>query len=239
MNLRRYSRMKESEIPGIDQVPEHWHLNRMDRVMAHQRNQVSEESMNGKLVFHYSIPSIQETGDGRYELGDEVQSGKLLVSDEVLLVSRLNPHKGCVALASPKEVLTVCSTEFVPLKATACDLRFAYYLFLSRHTVEHIVSTVQSATRSHMRAEPEVITKMWQYFPSQEEQVSIVSFLDTTLRVIDGAVRKSQLLIDRLHEYRQALITQAVTKGLDPNVPMKESGISWAGTIPEYWQTIR
>src|SRR5690606_1485320 len=75
--------------------------------------------------------------------------------------------------------------------------------------------------------------------PPESEQGTIADFLDGQSQDIQILISKSNLLKNLLQEYRQALITQAVTKGLDPNVPMKESGISWAGTIPEYWQTIR
>lgn len=68
------------------------------------------------------------------------------------------------------------------------------------------------------------------------EQRAIANFLDRRTRAIDELIRKKERLIELLQEKRQALITQAVTKGLDPNVPMKDSGVPWLGEIPAHWE---
>lgn len=72
-------------------------------------------------------------------------------------------------------------------------------------------------------------------FPTQAAQRAIADFLDRKTRAIDELIRKKERLIELLQEKRQALITQAVTKGLDPNVPMKDSGVPWLGEIPAHW----
>ena len=72
-------------------------------------------------------------------------------------------------------------------------------------------------------------------FPTGPRQDTIVSFLDRKTAAIDALVAKKERLIELLQEKRQALITQAVTKGLDPSVPMKESGLVWMGAIPRHW----
>lgn len=72
--------------------------------------------------------------------------------------------------------------------------------------------------------------------PPIEEQKAIVSFLDRETSRIDALIQKKERLIELLKEKRIALITQAVTKGLDPNVPMKDSGIEWLGEVPEHWE---
>jgi type I restriction enzyme S subunit len=71
--------------------------------------------------------------------------------------------------------------------------------------------------------------------PSPSEQDSILSFLDAKTTAIDALIAKKQRLIELLEEKRQAMITQAVTKGLDPNVPIKDSGVEWLGEIPAHW----
>ncbi len=76
-------------------------------------------------------------------------------------------------------------------------------------------------------------------FPLNEEQVSIGNFLDCKTTIIDRLVLKEQQIINLLKEKRQAIITHAVTKGLDPNVPMKDSGVEWIGEIPEHWKVMK
>ncbi len=75
--------------------------------------------------------------------------------------------------------------------------------------------------------------------PPKEEQAQIVAFLRERLPRLDELIRKKERLIELLQERRQALITEAVTKGLDPSVPMKESGVDWIGAIPYHWTVLR
>lgn len=75
--------------------------------------------------------------------------------------------------------------------------------------------------------------------PSQEEQKRIVSFLDGKCTQIDVLIANVQSQIEKLKAYKQSLITEVVTKGLDPTVPMKDSGVDWIGEIPEHWNMLR
>jgi len=74
--------------------------------------------------------------------------------------------------------------------------------------------------------------------PPESEQGTIADFLDGQSQDIQILISKSNLLKNLLQEYRQTLITQAVTRGLDPNVPMKDSGIPWLGTVPKHWRVV-
>ena len=72
--------------------------------------------------------------------------------------------------------------------------------------------------------------------PPEPEQRAIAAFLDRETARIDALVAKKERLIELLQEQRTALITRAVTQGLDPNVPMKDSGVEWLGEIPAHWE---
>ena len=72
-------------------------------------------------------------------------------------------------------------------------------------------------------------------FPNLDIQSRIADFLDDKCGKIDRYIEKQQQIIEKLKAYKQAVITEAVTKGLDPDVPMKDSGIEWIGEIPEHW----
>ena len=75
--------------------------------------------------------------------------------------------------------------------------------------------------------------------PSAREQDAIVKYLDRKCNKIHKAVQDIQLQISTLEEYKKSVITKAVTKGLNPDAPMKDSGIEWMGKIPEHWLTIK
>lgn len=75
--------------------------------------------------------------------------------------------------------------------------------------------------------------------PPLDEQIQIANYLNKKTAKIDETIAKNKELIDLLEEKRIALINHVVTKGLDPDVPMKDSGIEWIGNIPEHWETIK
>ena len=170
---------------------------------------------------------------------DDISSDKLSLKGGELLVSKLNPRKGIVLVSEMKKLPVVCSSEFISLVPKAISLRFAFYLYSSELLRQRVSSKVQSATYSHQRAKPRDITKLWIDLPSDREQEEIADFLDRETARIDGIVEKENKLIELLKEKRSALITRAVTKGLDPNVKMKPSGMEWIGEMPATWQVKR
>ena len=234
--FRPYPEYKDSGVDLLGQMPAHWRALRADSFLHYEKDQVDPSGLATDTVFHYSIPSIQETGDGSLESASEIDSAKLKIAGDRLLVSKLNPRKGVVLIGRPQSEATVCSTEFIPLKAVSCELIWAHYLYSAHSAKSRLSAVVQSATRSHQRAKPSDITKMWHGVPPLPEQRAIAEFLDRETGKIDALVAKKERLIELLQEKRTALITHAVTKGLDPTAPTKPSGIPWLGNIPAHWE---
>ena len=235
MPTTRYPNYKDSGIDLIGEVPTHWSLKRADGVLAYQKETVTTDELAGREVLHYSIPSIQEFGEAQIEDGDSIASNKLRVTGGEILVSKLNPRKGTVMIVEGDHPFMVCSSEFIPLVPTGCNRRFAYYLYTSEPTRLRLSSLVESATKSHQRANPAAIYKMWNAFPPLEEQRQLAAYLDRKTGEIDALIQKKQALIALLREQRAALIHRAVTKGLDPDVPMKDSGVEWLGEVRAHW----
>ncbi|MEK7836647.1 MAG: restriction endonuclease subunit S, partial [candidate division NC10 bacterium] len=113
------------------------------------------------------------------------------------------------------------------------DVTWAFY-WLSGLDLARLANpgAVPSVNEGQMRDTPVVL-------PPGDEQRAIAAFLDRETARIDGLVAKKERLVELLQEKRTALITRAVTKGLDPNVPMKDSGIEWLGKIPAHWEVKR
>ena len=187
-------------------------------------------------MLHYSIPIVQRLGTGGVEPIVTLESSKTAVDRPLLLVSKLNPRKGTIVLARPHETLpTLASSEFVALEARNCILEFAMYFYLSAQVRLELSARVQSATRSHQRCSPEDISRLPVPWPPATEQTAISDFLHGETARIDALVAEKERLIQLLREKRAALIARAVTRGLDPNVPKRESGVEWLGEMPEHW----
>jgi type I restriction enzyme S subunit len=240
--VRRWKRYPEYRPSGTDwlpQVPRHWEQQRADARLVRVFSSVDPKVLNAETVFHYSIPAIEETGDGIFQAAEEIDSNKLLLSGGELLVSKLNPRKSRVLIALAHDVPTVCSSEFVALKPRGCHPEFARYLYGSEWVRQTLDANVDSVTRSHQRANPSVITKLWVAWPPLVEQRAIAAFLDRETARIDALIGHKERLIALLEEKRQAVISHAVTRGLDPSAPLKDSGIPWLGPVPEHWHVRR
>jgi type I restriction enzyme S subunit len=207
--------LKESDIEGLGEIPSHWDVRRADSFLRYEKDQIDLSSMAEEVVFHYSIPSVQEIGDGKLESASSIDSAKLRITGDRLLVSKLNPRKGVVLIATKKDVPTVCSTEFVPFDMNGCELRWALYLFLAQSTRQRLSAVVRSATRSHQRAEISEIVKMWHGVPPIREQRSIATFLDRETARTEVLITRVRQAIGQLRELRTALISAAVTGKFD------------------------
>jgi type I restriction enzyme, S subunit len=104
MSTRPYSSYKDSGVKWLGRIPAHWNVVRSDAVLEYKKEQARRGSFSGRRVFHYSIPAIQETGDGQEEDGSEIDSDKISLNGDELLVSKLNPRKGCVLISKRHEL---------------------------------------------------------------------------------------------------------------------------------------
>lgn len=250
MSLAPYPKYRPSGIEWLGEVPEHWVLRRSDAMIEATRRQIDREAFSEREVLHYSIPAVQEQGAGTIQHGSEIESGKQVVSDSVVLVSRLNPRKSTICRAAPhRHLLTIASVEFVALRPVSTEIGFLFYLMQSELVRQRLDSGVQSVTRSHQRVDADHIRRFWHVWPPKGEQRVISAFLDWETAKLDAVVRKQQTLIERLREKRSALITETVTRGLppdaaraaglDPNPPRKPSAVEWLGDLPAHWETKR
>lgn len=236
MNMHLYENYKDTGNAWLGKVPSKWEVRRADFVVKSRKLQVSPSDLQNVDVYHYAIPNVQSTGAGAVEDGESIDSGKLVINERQVLVSKLNPRKATVTIAEPHaEYLTVASTEFVPLIPSDAHIGYMFYVWKSQKVTHRLSSFVQSVTRSHQRCEPADITKIPWAWPTLDEQHKIATFLDRKTAEIDTLIAKKRRLLALLAEKRTALITRAVTKGLNPNVSMKDSGIEWLGEIPVHW----
>lgn len=117
--------------------------------------------------------------------------------------------------------------------------RFAHHLLRSQLYISGYTAFLTGVRPNSLQMSRENLMNFPVILPPLEEQKSIVKFLENETREIDTLISKKEQLIEKLLERRQALITQVVTKGLDPNVPMKDSGIEWIGHTPLAWKIVR
>jgi len=236
--MRPYSEYSNSSVKWIDQIPNYWSRKKLKYLFVQWTEQVGDCDLDGVKLVHYSIPNVQRYGTGRIEDGDNIQSNKIVLNGDEILVSKLNPHQKTICISNPEAYISVGSTEFVCLVKSSdeIELGFFYYLFLTTEFTEKLNSMVQSVTRSHQRIHPNHFLDTECWFPVLSKQKQIAGFLDRKTQQVDDLIKKAKQKIKLLKELRSSLINQCVTKGLDANVEMKESSVEWLGEIPYCWK---
>lgn len=128
--------------------------------------------------------------------------------------------------------------QCLQLDAGKCNPRFYWYYLNSRHCKEQYKISCTTST-GLLNLNSDTFNNLNVPFFSVEYQNQCVAFLDKTISKIEDAIEKHKIQLDFLSSYRQSLITRAVTKGLDPNVEMKASGVQWIGNMPSHWRICR
>ena len=149
-----------------------------------------------------------------------------------VLLGKLRPY---LAKAAQPKFGGVCTSEILVLRPTPiCWPRYLMYCLLSAPYVCSLNSLTYGTKMP--RVSPETVGNSFIPLPPEPEQRALAAFLDRETARIDALVEQKERLIELLQEKRAALITRAVTRGLDPNVPMKGSGVEWMGETPAHWE---
>lgn len=199
---------------------ENYHTVRLFSVCRLLSAKVTPEQMSENSVFHYSIPNVQTVGTGVEEDGSSIASDKLLISEPCVLISKLNPRKSTVCLASPQSMLSVASTEFVSITAgDDTGNRYLFWVLRSSIITQYLSSIVSSTTNSHQRVQPSDVYGMDIPWPAKETRTAIYQYLDRETAEIDAMLAKLNSLSEALAE-RKVLVIQNLTQRSD-------SGVRW------------
>ena len=218
MSFPGYPEYKDSGVPWLGAVPEHWEVGQFKRLV---------EIQNGADYKHVEADEgYPVIGSG----GAFTFASDYLYDGEAVLLGR----KGTIdkPLHFKGRFWTVDTMYWAKIRPDVCG-RFAFYAALTIPFTYYSTSTAlpsmtQGSLNAHMVA-----------LPSEAEQAAIAAFLDRETGKIDALVAEQERLIALLKEKRQAVISHAVTKGLNPHAPMKDSGIEWLGEIPAHWEVSR
>ncbi len=229
----RYARFKDSGVEWLGNIPEPWQTKRLKWVAPRDVRKAGENDSRRRYVGLENV----ESWTGRYlptEAAEQANGDSLLFEDDSLLFGKLRPY---LAKVLKPDFPGRCTGEFLVLSARAVSRAFLHVFLLS----DPFVRTVDSSTfgAKMPRADWRFIGNLPVPLPSGPEQRVIADFLDRETARIDALIAKQERLIELLGEKRKAMISHAVTQGLNPHVKMKESGVEWLGKIPEHWEVKR
>jgi type I restriction enzyme, S subunit len=240
-----YPDYRDSEVEWLGKVPSHWVLRRL-------RHCATLSPTKGKLVGagdqDVSFLPMEDLGvSGGIGLSNtrpmsQVRDGYTYFREGDVLVAKITPcfenGKGAVA-GKLTNGIGFGTTELHVLRPRdSLDARFLAYVTYSR-TFRKRGQAEMKGSAGQQRVPEDFVKDFPLAYPAADEQRAIADFLDRETARIDGLIEKKERLIELLQEKRQALITQAVTKGLDSGVKMRDSEVEWLGEIPEHWEIKR
>ncbi len=229
-----YSAYKDSGVEWLGEVPKHWEVKRLKYSAPASTTKLIEKPID---LPYLGLENV-ESKTGRLLLDEPTESVDSTVSvfeRGNVLFGKLRPYLAKVAYV---DFQGVCTTELVVLQpSNILDSKFLFYRLLSQDFIK-LVDSMTYGTKMP-RASAEQIGNLVIQLPSLPEQRAIAAFLDREAARINTLIAKKERLIELLQEKRAALISHAVTKGLDTAVPMKHSGVEWLGEIPAHWEVKR
>ena len=241
--MKKYDKYKDSGIEWIDKIPQNWHALKLGRSFSNigsgttPKSTISDYYENGNINWlntgDLNDTFIVETSKKITQLAiDDHSTLKEYPIDSIVIalygatIGKLGhlkinttTNQACCVISESKDIIQ----------------RFLFYYFQAAR--EFIISKSYGGGQPNISQE--LIRQLYIPTPSLSEQTLIMSYLDHKTTQIDSLIEKKEQLIEKLKLQRQAIINEAVTKGLNPDAPMKDSGIEWLGEISENWSTLK
>ena len=238
--MKRYDNYKDSGVDWIGEIPSHWESWKISHAFNRIGSGTTPES--GNPIYH-------ENGTINWLNTGDLNDGVLDFCSKKITHKALDDYSSLKLFPSGSLVMamygaTIGKTAILNFETTtnqACcvfcnssiiDLKFLQYWFIGNK--EQIINLAIGGGQPNISQNILKDIRVW--CPDFSEQVNLTRFLDHKTSQIDHLIAKKEQFIKLLEEERVAVINQAVTKGLNPNVPMKDSGVKWLGEIPEHWE---
>lgn len=224
--------MKDSSVEWIGEIPEEWNACKIDSLYFPRSTKVSDKDYPPLSVTMKGIvPQLASTAKT-----DDHDNRKLVKKGDFAINSR-SDRRGSCGISEYDGSVSLINTVLQPrhgMNNEYYNWLFHSDMFSSEfYRLGHgIVDDLRTTSWQEMK-------KMVIPAPSPTEQQQIVHFLNRKCTAIDAAIEKTKKSIEKLEEYKKAAITKVVTKGIDPNAKMKDSGVEWIGEIPENWDVVK
>lgn len=242
MSFPRYPEYRDSGVAWLGEVPAHWDLVSLKRVAKIQYGigeppKYLEAGTPLIRATNVNAGKITENGLVFVDPEDIPENRIVWLSPGDIVVVRSGAYTGDSAIILEEHCPCIAGFDMV-MHPTGCNSVFLQYVFLSKYLKDHQIDLEKlRAAQPHLNAEE--LGHCFVLLPSSQEQSAITAFLDRETARIDALVVEQERLIELLKEKRQAVISHAVTKGLNPDAPTKGSGIEWLGEFPAHWNLKR
>ena len=228
-------KMKESGIEWIGEIPTNWKLHRIQYYLEeiNEKNNPIKTTNVLSLIKDKGVMLYKDKGNKGNKAKEDISEYKVAYPN-TLVVNSMNILIGSVGISDYYGC--VSPVYYVFRETEKSDLRFINYIFQTREFQKELKKYAKGILEIRMRISSSNIFKRKIPFPDKKEQQKIANYLDEKVSEIDKLITKTKESIEEYKKYKQLIITNAVTNGLNPNIKMKESGIGWIGKIPNHWE---
>lgn len=224
--------MKDSGIEWIGKIPKEWEVIRTKNIYSNPKSIVGDKADNYDrlaLTLNGVIKRSKEDSNG---LQPEKFEGYQILKENELVFKLIDLENVATSRVGLSPYTGLVSPAYIILDNEEHS-KFGYYYFISMYYQKIFNKLGGDGVRSNLNAKDLLNIPYLNII--EEERIKISNYLDKKVFQINGIISKQKILIEKYKAYKQSLITETVTKGLNKNVPMKDSGIEWIGEIPSHW----
>lgn len=227
--MERYSEYKDSGEQWLGEIPSHWEVKRLGNYFSERKMKVSDKDFQPLSVTKNGVlPQLENVAKS-----NDSDNRKLVCKGDFVINSR-SDRKGSSGVSPLDGSVSLINIVLQP--RTNIYAPFCNYLLKSSAFVEEYYRNGRGIVADLWTTRYDEMKSIKLSMPPLSEQSAIVSYLDRVTSQLDEAIAQQQRMIDLLNERKQIIIQHAVTKGLDPNAEMVESGVEWIGMMPKGWK---
>ena len=229
--------MKESGVEWIGKIPKEWHITQTRRLFRNEKNIVGDAADEYERLALTLKGVIKRSKNDSEGLQPEKFEGYQILRQNELVFKMIDLENVNTSRVGLSPYTGLVSPAYIVLKNDSDDNRYEYYWFMSMYYNEVFNHLGGDGVRSALNVKDMLSLPIPNISKIQKKMLA--DYLDAKCSKIDEIIEKQQAIIEKLKEYKLSIITEAVTKGLNPDVEMKDSGYEYIGDIPNYWNVCR
>ena len=233
--MKSYPEYRDSKIEWIGKIPKHWQVFRNFAIFSDRSDRGYPHLLPFSVTQQSGIIPQEYSSDQIVRSSSKTENGKRICRGD-LVYNKMRMWQGAVGVAPAEGRVSTAYVVCQPIRDLIPE--FFEYLYRTPLYMTQSLRFSYGGCKDQYCLYPKNFKNIYTIFPPKWEQAQIVNFLDRKTEQIDELIRIKERKIELLQEQRTALINQVVTKGLDPNVEMKPSGVEWVGEIPRHWNLV-
>lgn len=234
-----YPKYKDSGVEWLGDIPNEWLTIPVGRLFSRIKRTGHSEKELLSVYRDYGVIPKSSRDDNNNKESDDLAPYQLVRPND-LVMNKMKAWQGSIAVSEYEGIVSPAYFVYEPSNKLfeLAHPRYVHYLLRNPIYITQYMSRSKGIRVNQWDLDPDEFKLIELLLPSKQEQSKIFEFLDYETSQIDRLIAQQQRLIELLKEKRQAVISHAVTKGLNPDAPMKDSGVEWLGQVPEHWSVV-